>query len=125
MTNRPATTSAISHATTEKHCVCEAAADDATLLQCDGCDRWYHPGCVGKGQYPPKTYANSPNWAKKRDVSFYQGKAFMCRTCEPDEPQPVHHNAKPANGRDQADGPGDDARIEELVQAGVLKGIGT
>ena len=74
-------------ASTEKHCVCDAPANDLTLLQCDGCDKWYHPGCVEKGQWPAKTYANSPDWARKRDVSSYKGKSFMCLTCEPAQPK--------------------------------------
>lgn len=67
----------------QTYCNCAAPDHDLTLVQCDSCDRWWHPGCIGQGQYSPATYQKHKLWARGRDVLVYAEREFRCGECRP------------------------------------------
>ncbi|KAK5697722.1 hypothetical protein LTR17_023874 [Elasticomyces elasticus] len=65
----------------EIHCLCGTHSSDQGLLQCDKCDKWYHPSCIGKSLYSAETCTKSLNWVRPRDVGHYKNKRFLCHEC--------------------------------------------
>ena len=66
------------------HCVCKTTDNDPLLVQCDGCDKWYHPACIGKSGYDAKTIQQHKMWAMEMDVQKFMGvdTAFTCLECD-------------------------------------------
>ena len=64
------------------YCVCKTT-DDHLLVQCDGCDKWYHPVCVGKSACDAATIQQHRRWAMEMDVAKLAGNvAFRCLDCD-------------------------------------------
>ncbi|KAK5124003.1 hypothetical protein LTR85_002200 [Meristemomyces frigidus] len=55
-------------AVAKKHCHCQAKGDNRYLIQCGQCEKWWHPGCIGKGRYEENTYIGRRKWAQGKDV---------------------------------------------------------
>ncbi|KAK5132271.1 hypothetical protein LTR08_009259 [Meristemomyces frigidus] len=65
------------------HCVCKTTEADQLLIQCDGCDGWYHPVCIGKSSYDENTVNKDKKWAMEMDVTKWGGEqAFTCLECD-------------------------------------------
>ena len=65
------------------HCVCNATENDRLLVQCDGCDKWYHPVCIGKGGYDAETVKQHKIWTMEMDVAKLAGdQVFKCLECD-------------------------------------------
>ena len=77
------------------HCHCHASPDDPTLVSCEGCRKWYHPRCVGKGAFARATYNLRDEVENMlRDVERFvedgdgdggsdgEREEFRCRSCD-------------------------------------------
>ena len=77
------------------HCHCHASPDDPTLVSCEGCRKWYHPRCVGKGAFARATYNLRDEVGYMfRDVERFvedgdgdggsdgEREEFRCRSCD-------------------------------------------
>ena len=58
--------------------------EDPFLVQCEGCKRWFHPGCVGKGKYAETSYKYARKIALAGDEKMYreQNLGFTCTDCD-------------------------------------------
>jgi hypothetical protein len=65
------------------HCVCKRPSDPY-LVQCEGCEDWFHPGCVGKGKYSASTYKHARKVGLAGDEKRYREEnlAFRCNECD-------------------------------------------
>lgn len=65
------------------HCLCKAREDNEFLIQCDRCEKWWHPRCIGKGLYKDSYYRAKREWTQGKDVMYYKDRAFECTECVP------------------------------------------
>lgn len=65
-----------------QHCHCLVSADDPWLVKCDGCNKLFHPRCVGKGKFAKATYPNDPFGYMMKDKQKFENKEFKCGDCE-------------------------------------------
>ncbi len=65
----------------ERMCICFAANNTEHLVQCLGCDKWFHPKCVRRSHYKDTTWHSKPLWAFEKDVLYYSRNPFSCWNC--------------------------------------------
>ena len=68
----------------EGACVCQPVTDITdTLVQCEGCEKVYHPQCIGKGRQGYGSYQDNRREALLKDVKFYRKHGgFTCTDCD-------------------------------------------
>ncbi|KAK4540293.1 hypothetical protein LTR36_009605 [Oleoguttula mirabilis] len=81
----PLATTAASEEIHDKHCVCQVRGDNQYLIVCDQCGKWFHPGCIGKGQYAASTYSCNRVRSQRKDADYFVDKEFKCAVCQPVE----------------------------------------
>jgi hypothetical protein len=64
------------------YCICNAPADDITLVQCDKCGDWVHPACQDKSVSALQDNARKRYLARASDVQHYASRPFTCRSCD-------------------------------------------
>lgn len=68
----------------DRACVCQSVTDNTdTLAQCEGCEKAYHPQCIGKGRQGYGSYQDNRRAALLKDVKFYRKNGgFTCTDCD-------------------------------------------
>ncbi|KAK5712230.1 hypothetical protein LTR17_018043 [Elasticomyces elasticus] len=68
---------------TDKHCVCESAAD-GYMVACVRCDLYFHPCCIGKGQHSREEYESEKRYRlMQTDADLFRlGEDFTCADCD-------------------------------------------
>ena len=54
------------------------------MVECEKCEKWFHPGCIGKGKYAASTYRHHKRYAREGDEKRYreEGLSFICVECD-------------------------------------------
>ncbi|KAK3671292.1 hypothetical protein LTR78_008752 [Recurvomyces mirabilis] len=68
----------------ELHCTCGSPAD-SHMVQCTDCANYFHPKCVGKGEFSPEEYEGERgHHALQADFDRYQDgdEEFLCVSCD-------------------------------------------
>ncbi|GAB1742060.1 hypothetical protein NU219Hw_g7450t1 [Hortaea werneckii] len=68
----------------ERHCVCQSPAEES-MMACEGCERSFHPACVGKGRHSKAHYEGPQRYdCMRMDLEFWrkQDEPFLCKACE-------------------------------------------
>ncbi|GAB7335988.1 hypothetical protein MBLNU13_g08227t1 [Cladosporium sp. NU13] len=68
----------------DRACVCQSVTDNTdTLAQCEGCEKVYHPQCIGKGRQGYGSYQDNRREALLEDVKFFRKHGgFTCTDCD-------------------------------------------
>lgn len=54
------------------------------LVQCEKCEKWFHPGCIGKGLFTESTYQLQQSRARGCDEERFRDEDanFSCTECD-------------------------------------------
>ncbi|KAI7194516.1 hypothetical protein KC316_g3120 [Hortaea werneckii] len=91
----------------ERHCVCQQPAEES-MMACEGCEKSFHPACVGKGRHSKAHYEDSQRYdCLRMDMEYWkkQDEPFLCKACDK-KPAPLGSLGSRKRGADEhEDGP--------------------
>ncbi|KAI7186818.1 hypothetical protein KC363_g6340 [Hortaea werneckii] len=67
-----------------RYCVCQSPAEES-MIACEGCEKSFHPACVGKGRFSKAHYEGPQRYdCMRMDLEFWkkQDEPFLCKACE-------------------------------------------
>ncbi|KAI6846972.1 hypothetical protein KC367_g8380 [Hortaea werneckii] len=67
-----------------RYCVCQSPAEES-MIACEGCEKSFHPACVGKGRFSEAHYDGPQRYDSLRmDMEYWkrQDEPFLCKACE-------------------------------------------
>ncbi|KAI7344024.1 hypothetical protein KC336_g22983, partial [Hortaea werneckii] len=102
-----------------RYCVCQSPAEES-MIACEGCEKSFHPACVGKGRFSKAHYEGPQRYdCMRMDLEFWkkQDEPFLCKACEK-KAEPLGSLGSRKRGADAQD----DGSLAIPLTGGAAKG---